>query len=168
MSALAAALAGVRLLVLDVDGVLTDGRLYFAADGDEYKTFHVLDGHGIRLLQQAGIAVAIVSGRRSPALRARARGLDVSELHEGVADKVVAVRAILARLGLDAGQSACIGDDSVDLPLFGICAVRFAVPAAPPAVKLAADYVTGAPGGAGAVREVCELLLHARGGGGVA
>ena len=162
----------IRLAVFDVDGVLTDGRLALAAAGRagviETKTFHVLDGHGIKQIARAGIEVAWISGRDSAVVAARARELGVVRLHQGVGDKLPVLESIMrdmAATGQAIGFDAvlCIGDDMADLPLMHRCAVAVTVPHAPAAVKLAADVVTRQAGGAGAVRELCDRILHAIG-----
>jgi len=154
--------SSVRLLVLDVDGVLTDGRLWFAADGEALKVFHVRDGHGIRLLREAGVEVAIISGRRSRAVETRMRELGVSHLIQGADDKQAALDGLLASLGLGAGEAACLVDDLPDLPLLRTVGLPAAVADAHPAVLAEARHVTRLPGGHGAVREFCDWLLSAR------
>ena len=153
----------VRLLVLDVDGVLTDGRLHITAQGEETKVFHVRDGSGLVALQRAGVAVAIVSGRDSPAVTRRAAELGIVHVAQGVADKGAALDALLARLGLDATALACVGDDTPDLPMLERAALAVAVADAHPRARAAAHWITPTPGGLGAVRDVCDLLLAARG-----
>lgn len=154
--------ARVSLLVLDVDGVLTDGRLYFSARGEELKCFHVRDGAGIVALRAAGVEIAVISGRDSPAVRLRMRELGVERLHQGVADKRLVLREILASLSLDASAVACIGDDVPDLGLLEAVGLAVAVADAHPLVRERAHVVTRLPGGRGAVREVCDILLDAR------
>jgi 3-deoxy-D-manno-octulosonate 8-phosphate phosphatase (KDO 8-P phosphatase) len=149
----------VRLLVLDVDGVLTDGNLYFAADGEVCKAFHVHDGYGIRLLQRAGIRVAVVSGRSSPAVAARCRELDVTHVVQGCDDKVSAVTRIARELAIDMQSVACVVDDTSDLALAQAVGLAFAVHDAHPGLRRAVKRVTKLGGGRGAVREVCDWLL---------
>jgi 3-deoxy-D-manno-octulosonate 8-phosphate phosphatase (KDO 8-P phosphatase) len=151
-----------RLLVLDVDGVLTDGRLYFGPRGEAFKAFHVHDGHGIRELQRHGVVVAVISGRRSRAVTARCRELGVPHLYQGVRDKLAVLERLCARLAVPLSACAGVGDDLPDLPLLNAVALSFAVANAHPAVRRAARFVTRLPGGAGAVREVCDLLLAGR------
>ncbi len=153
----------IRLLVLDVDGVLTDGRLYFGARGEALKVFHVRDGHGIVQLRRAGIAVAVISGRRSPMVAVRCRELGIEHVHQGIGDKLAVFRRLCARLKLAPAACACIGDDLPDLPLLQAVGRSFAVADAHPDVRRLAGHVTGLPGGSGAVREVCDLLLAAGG-----
>jgi 3-deoxy-D-manno-octulosonate 8-phosphate phosphatase (KDO 8-P phosphatase) len=153
----------IRLLVLDVDGVLTDGRLYFGARGESLKAFHVHDGYGIAQLQRHGIAVAVISGRRSRAVSARCRELGVRHVHQGVSDKLAVLERLCARLGVPLSACAGVGDDLPDLPVLNAVALPFAVANAHPVVRRAARFVTRLPGGAGAVREVCDALLERRG-----
>ncbi len=153
----------IRLLILDVDGVLTDGRLYFDAKGEALKVFHVRDGHGIKLAQRAGIEVALVSGRRSDPTYHRAKELGISRFHEGVRDKVAVLEEIMAAMQIEATQVAAVGDDLVDLPLMSRVGLAVAVADAVPEVLAAAHWLTANPGGRGAVREVCDLLLKAQG-----
>ncbi len=154
--------AAIRLLVLDVDGVLTDGRLYCGARGEVLKVFHVRDGHGIRELSAAGVAIAVISGRRSAAVAYRCRELDIRHLTQGADDKLAAFERLRRRLRLGAAQCACVGDDSVDVPLMRVVGLAFAVADAHPAARRAAHVVTSEAGGRGAVREVCDWLLAAR------
>ena len=153
----------IRLLLLDVDGVLTDGRLYFDAKGEALKVFHVRDGHGIKMAQQAGIEVAMLSGRRSDAAFHRAKELGVNRFYEGLRDKVAVLQELLAALQLDPRQVAMVADELVDLPVMTRVGLGVAVTDAVPEVKAAAHWVTTLPGGRGAVREVCDLLLQAQG-----
>jgi 3-deoxy-D-manno-octulosonate 8-phosphate phosphatase (KDO 8-P phosphatase) len=154
--------ARIRLLVLDVDGVLTDGRLYFGPRGEALKVFHVRDGVGLKELAAAGIAVAVISGRRSEMTSRRCRELGVSHVMQGVQDKLTAFRRLCARLDLAAAACACIGDDTPDVPLMRAAGLAFAVADAHPQARGAAHVVTTLPGGGGAVREVCDYLLAAR------
>jgi 3-deoxy-D-manno-octulosonate 8-phosphate phosphatase (KDO 8-P phosphatase) len=153
----------IRLLLLDVDGVLTDGRLYFDAKGEALKVFHVRDGHGIKMAQQAGIEVAILSGRRSDAAYHRTRDLGLSRYYEGLRDKVAVLEELLAALNLAPQEVAAVGDELVDLPLMARVGLAVAVADAPREVQAAAFWVTPSPGGKGAVREVTDLLLKAQG-----
>ncbi len=153
----------IRLLILDIDGVLTDGRLYFDAKGETLKVFHVRDGHGIKMAQRGGLEAAMVSGRRSDAAFHRARELGISRFYEGVRDKVAILAELLAALNLKPAEVAAVGDDLVDLPLFQRVGLGVAVADAVPEVRAAAHWVTTLPGGTGAVREVCDLLLKVQG-----
>ncbi len=155
-------LARIELLLLDVDGVLTDGRLYFSGSGEELKTFHVRDGHGIKLLMQSGVAVAAVSGRRSSAVTARMRELKVRNVVQGCADKVAALMDLARRLDIDPLACACLVDDTPDLPLMAAVGFAAAVADAHPLVLSAAHWISRTPGGRGAVREQCDALLRAR------
>lgn len=150
----------IRLLVLDVDGVLTDGRLYFSARGEEMKSFHVRDGSGIVQVLKAGLQIAVISGRQSRALERRMTELGVTWIRQGVADKLAALRELLDILGLGPQAVACIGDDSADLPLFETARLAVAVADAHPSVKAQAHFITQAAGGQGAVREICDLILE--------
>ena len=149
----------IRLLVLDVDGVLTDGRLYFGARGEALKAFHVRDGVGLKQLQRSGFTVAVISGRRSRMVASRCRELGVRHVVQGVADKLAALRQLCARLKLTPAACACVGDDLPDVPVMRAAALSFAVAAAHRSARRAADIVTRLPGGRGAVREVCDHLL---------
>ncbi len=153
----------VRLLVLDVDGVLTDGRIYYGADGVELKAFNIQDGLGIKLLRTTGVEVAIITGRKSRAVETRAAELGIANVFQGVGDKRVAFEEILARLSIDATAAAGMGDDLPDLPVLRRCGLAVCVPEAPPIVRRVAHYVTDRAGGTGAVREVCDLLMAAQG-----
>ena len=154
--------ATIRLLVLDVDGVLTDGRLYFGARGETIKVFHVRDGYGIRAVMAAGISVAVITGRRSRALTARCRELGIAHVMQGQNDKLAALERLCTRLRIGLRECACVGDDVVDVPLFAVVGLSFAVADAHPAARRAAHRITRLPGGAGAVRELCDLLITAR------
>lgn len=153
----------VQLVFFDVDGVLTDGGLYFTEAGETIKRFHTLDGHGIKLLQRAGITPAVVSGRDSLALRTRLKALGVVHTRFGTEDKRPAAEAILNELGLDWSAAAAMGDDWPDLPMLRRAVLACAPPGAHPEVLALAHHVTQRAPGAGAVREFCDLLLTARG-----
>ena len=153
----------VRIAIFDVDGVLTDGTLYYSDTGVEIKAFHVRDGQGLKMLQASGVLTAIISSRRSNAVELRARELGIELLYQGVADKLAICRELLARLSLEAPAAAYIGDDLVDLPVMMHCGLAVTVPEAPVAVRRRAHYVTQARGGHGAARELCELIMHAQG-----
>src|SRR5690349_4594751 len=153
----------VRLLVLDVDGVLTDGRLYYADDGVELKTFNIQDGLGIRMLIASGVMVGIISGRRSRALELRAENLGVQHVFLGVSDKLSVFEELLRALSLSVQAAAAIGDDLPDLPILRRCELAACVPEAPALVQEHVHYVTQRSGGRGAVRELCELIMRAQG-----
>ena len=153
----------LKLMIFDVDGVLTDGGLRYNAQGEVIKTFHVLDGHGIKLLQQHGLAVAIISARESSMVQQRASDLGIRLLRQGVSDKRAVFEQLLAESGITAEQCGYMGDDWVDLPVMtrvGFCA---SVPNAHPEVSARAHWVAQARGGYGAVREVCDFILRAQG-----
>jgi len=154
---------GIQLVFFDVDGVLTDGGLYFGETGETIKRFHTLDGHGLKLLQRAGITPAVITGRDSKALRLRLAALGVEHVHYGKEDKQPAAEETLKALGLDWSQAAAMGDDWPDLPVMQRCALACAPPNAHVEVKAMAHYVTQASGGQGAARELCDLLLVASG-----
>jgi 3-deoxy-D-manno-octulosonate 8-phosphate phosphatase (KDO 8-P phosphatase) len=153
---------GLKLMIFDVDGVLTDGMLYYSERGEELKAFNIQDGHGIKMLKQYGVEVALITARRSRAVELRAANLGIAHLYQGVEDKRGAYAALLAQLGLAALQSGYMGDDLLDLPLITRCGFAATVPAAPQALKSRAHYVARAGGGHGAVREVCEFILRAK------
>jgi 3-deoxy-D-manno-octulosonate 8-phosphate phosphatase (KDO 8-P phosphatase) len=152
----------VRVLVLDVDGVLTDGRLHITAQGEETKVFHVRDGSGIVAVQRAGITVAIISGRDSAAVTRRAAELGIRHVYQGISDKGAALDALLAELGVAPDALACVGDDTPDVPMLERATLAVAVADAHATARAAAHWTTLAAGGHGAVREVCDLLLSAR------
>ncbi|HXE22262.1 MAG TPA: HAD hydrolase family protein [Rhodoferax sp.] len=154
---------GIRVAFFDVDGVLTDGGLYFSDRGETLKRFNTLDGHGLKLLQMADITPAVITGRDSKPLRSRLQALGITYVHYGTEDKGAAAAATLQALGLDWPQAAAMGDDWPDLPVLRRCAFACAPPNAHIEVRAAAQYVTQAQGGAGAAREFCDLLLIAAG-----
>lgn len=153
----------IRLAAFDVDGVLTDGLLYYNDAGEEMKAFHVQDGHGIKMLQESGVAVAIITSRNSALVAHRARNLGISHLYQGVENKRDAMETLLLRLNLDWAAASYMGDDVIDLPVLRRCGFAASVPEAPALVRQHAHYVTRTGGGRGAVREFAELVLHAQG-----
>ncbi len=153
----------IRLLILDVDGVMTDGGITVASDGSETKTFHVRDGHGIKLLQRAGVEVAIISGRRSRVVEHRAAELGISLVFQGALDKRVALDEVIALRGLAPEEIAYLGDDVVDLPVLRRVGLAMAVADGVEELAPYMHYVTRTGGGRGAVREVAELILKAQG-----
>lgn len=153
----------IRVVFFDVDGVLTDGGLYFSEHGETLKRFHTLDGHGLKLLQRAGITPAVITGRDSKALRLRLTALGVAHVHYGTEDKRPAAELTLKALGLDWTQAAAMGDDWPDLAMLTRCAFACAPANAQADVLARAHYVTTRHGGDGAVRELCDLLLVASG-----
>jgi 3-deoxy-D-manno-octulosonate 8-phosphate phosphatase (KDO 8-P phosphatase) len=154
---------GVRVAFFDVDGVLTDGGLYFSEKGETLKRFNTLDGHGLKLLQRAGITPAVITGRDSKALRMRLQALGIEHAYFGTEDKLPAAQALLETLGLEWTQAAAMGDDWPDLPVMTRCAFSCASANAHLEVRSRAHYVTQALGGHGAARELCDLLLVASG-----
>ena len=159
----AKAAARVRLFLLDVDGVLTDGGIIYDAAGVETKRFHVRDGHGIKMLQRAGIAVGIITGRTSDVVSIRARELGIEIVRQGAYDKVAAWKEILSGTGILPDETAYAGDDIVDLPLLRVVGFSAAPSDAEPYVLDAVRFVSSRPGGQGAVREIAEFLLRSRG-----
>jgi len=153
----------IRLAAFDVDGVLTDGLLYYSDAGEEMKAFHVQDGHGVKMLQESGVAVAIITSRTSALVANRARNLGITHLYQGVEHKRDAMDALLQRLGLTWAAASYMGDDVIDLPVLRRCGFAASVPEAPALVRQHAHYVTRAAGGRGAVREFAELVLQAQG-----
>lgn len=156
-------IAGIRLLVLDVDGVMTDGRIVYDDQGREIKAFDVQDGHGLKLLQRAGIRVGIITGRQSAVVDRRAAELGITLVYQGAKDKRVPFREILAKTGLTAEQVAYAGDDLPDLPILRQVGFAATVPNAVAEIAPHVHYVTRASGGRGAVREICDLLLKESG-----
>jgi YrbI family 3-deoxy-D-manno-octulosonate 8-phosphate phosphatase len=154
--------ARIRALVTDVDGVLTDGGLYYAENGDELKRFDVRDGQGLVMLREAGLLTAIVTRKQTTIVTRRARDLGIAEVHQHVTDKAAAITDLLARHGLAPAEVCYVGDDVGDLPAMRLVGVSVAVADAVPEVRRAATHVTRAGGGRGAVREVCALILAAR------
>ncbi len=153
----------VRLAIFDVDGVLTDGTIWIGARGEAFKAFNILDGHGIKMLQGAGVRTAILSGRDSEAVVRRAEELSIHHVVQGAGDKAAAFAELLAESGFRAEAGAFVGDDLPDLPVLRRCGFAVAVANAVDEVKAACHYVTAAAGGRGAVREFCELVLRAQG-----
>lgn len=149
----------IKLLAMDVDGVLTDGSLFYGPEGEEIKVFNVRDGLGITLAHHAGLEIAIISGRGSEALRHRAEDLKIKHLKMGTSNKLEALQEITASLGIDISETAFIGDDYNDYGVYKHVGLSVAVPSAPAELLEAADYTTRLPGGRGAVREVIELIL---------
>jgi len=154
--------ARVRLVVLDVDGVLTDGRLYFGADGEALKVFDVRDGHGVRLLREAGVGVALLSSRASPIVARRASELDIAPVLQGERDKLAGLNRLLASTGVAAADCAYMGDDWPDLPVLAQVGFAAAVADAAPEVRRAAHWIAPAAGGRGAVRALAEYVLRCR------
>ena len=155
--------ARLKLLLMDCDGVLTDGRITLLDSGDEQKSFHTRDGHGLVLLHRAGLQSGIISGRTSSAVERRARDLGIKFVRQGTFNKIVDFEEVLREAGVAEAETAFVGDDVTDVPLMRRAGLAFAVADAAPETLSAAHYVTRLPGGFGAVREVCELILKAHG-----
>lgn len=153
----------IRLAIFDVDGVLTDGSLYFTDSGEEMKVFNVRDGHGMKMLQETGVRLAIITSRTSRCVEARAKNLGIDLLYQGVSKKLTVFQELLARLGLETEAAFYMGDDVIDLPVMRRCGLAATVTDAPAVVKAHAHYVSRARGGQGAAREACEMIMHAQG-----
>jgi len=153
----------ITLLVLDVDGVLSDGKLYFSAQGDELKIFNILDGLGIKMLMSQGVEVGIITGRNSPVVARRARDLGIEHLLQGREDKREALSELTTKLGISLAHTAYVGDDLPDLGAIVSAGLGITVPNAHSFVRQHADHCTQTRGGEGAVREVCDLILAAKG-----
>ena len=153
---------GIKLMIFDVDGVLTDGRLYLSDSGEEMKAFNTRDGQGIKLLREAGIAVGMITARSSRVVERRARELGIELLCQGAADKASVFAELLSGQNLNASEAGYMGDDLADLPVLIRCGFAASVPSAPEAVRSRAHYVARAAGGEGAAREVCEFILRAQ------
>jgi len=155
-------LAALRVFALDVDGVLTDGRIWYLDGGGEAKAFHAQGGYGLKRLQAAGIELALITGRHSPAARRRASELGIARYHEGVGDKSRCLAGLAADVGVPLDACAFMGDDEPDLPALAAAGLALAPANAVPAVRAVADWCSARCGGDGAVREACELMLAAR------
>jgi len=153
----------LRLVAFDVDGVLTDGGLYLSDSGEEFKRFNSLDGHGLKMLRNSGIELAIITGRTSRCVEMRAKNLGIARVYQGVEDKLAAMQSLLADMKLAPEQAAFMGDDVVDLPVMRRVGLALSVPAAPQIVRDHAHYISQRAAGHGAVREVCELILGGQG-----
>ena len=154
--------ARVRLMVFDVDGILTDGVLWYSAQGESLKGFHVLDGHGLKLLRESGIEVALMTGRDSAMVSRRAADLGIAEVLQGVGDKGAALKDLTKRLQVTLDETGFMGDDLMDLPALQRVGFAVSVPGGRPEAQDLAHHVTQAGGGRGAVREICEFLLRAQ------
>jgi len=153
----------IKFLLLDVDGVMTDGRIILDSLGNELKAFHVRDGHGIKLAQKSGIIVGIITGRKSEVVNIRARELGIQEVHQGAHEKIAVYDALIAKYGFRDSEVAYIGDDVVDVDIFKRVGLAVAVADSDPAIKSHADIVTRAEGGRGSVREVINIILKSQG-----
>lgn len=155
--------SSIKLVVFDVDGVLTDGSMIMGEKGDEYKVFHVHDGLGLILLREAGLNVAVISARSSPIVAERMAALGIEYVYQGQSDKQTALSELMNTLNVNKNETAFVGDDLIDLPAMSCAGLAIAVANAQPLVLERADWVTGKSGGRGAVREVCEMILKAKG-----
>ena len=155
--------AGIRLIIFDVDGVLTAGSLFLGDDGQEYKAFNSRDGHGIKMLKKYGIEVAIITGRTSQVVEHRMANLGVEHVYQGKLEKLPAYEELAAKLGIPASETAYVGDDVVDLPVMRRVGLAIAVQDAHPLVRTHSHWQTPSPGGRGAARDVCEMLMEAKG-----
>lgn len=153
----------VSLMIFDVDGVMTDGSLYYTDTGEEIKAFNSLDGHGLKMLRASGVKLAIITGRTSRLVEKRAKDLGVDFLYQGSGDKQASFEQLLIAAGVSKEVCGYMGDDVIDIPVMRRVAFAVAVPDSPELVRKHADYVTGSQGGHGAVREVCEYLMQAQG-----
>lgn len=153
----------IRLIAFDVDGVMTDGTLFLADDGQEYKGFNSLDGHGLKMLKSSGVELAIITGRSSRVVEHRAKNLGIDIVHQGAHDKLTVYESLCRDLGIDCEVTAYMGDDVVDLPVMRRAGLAITVPAAPELVKAHSHYVTTRAAGHGAVREASEFLMRAQG-----
>ena len=154
--------AHVRLMIFDVDGILTDGSLHYGPEGEVIKTFNVLDGHGIKMLQHSGVATAIISARQSAIVARRAADLGIAHVYQGVHDKRSAFEQLLAQCAIAAQACGFIGDDVIDLPILSRVGFAASVPNGHPEVQTRVHYVTHAAGGRGAAREICDFILRAQ------
>ena len=155
--------AQIRLIIFDVDGVLTDGSLFIGDDGEEYKAFHSRDGHGMKMLRATGVEIGIITGRTSNVVRHRMASLGIHYVYQGQLEKLPAFEELIGKLGLEQGQVAYVGDDVVDLPILIRAGLAVAVADAHPLVKRHAHWTTPHGGGRGAARDVCELIMEAQG-----
>lgn len=153
----------IKLVILDVDGVLTDGSIMLDNEENEFKSFHVRDGHGIKMLKKAGLIVAMITGRYSQVVERRARELGITDVYQNCHDKMIPYRQLLEKYSVDSGKVAYIGDDIVDLPLLHRAGFSIAVADAAEEAKAAAMMITKSTGGRGAVREISDFLLKAKG-----
>jgi 3-deoxy-D-manno-octulosonate 8-phosphate phosphatase (KDO 8-P phosphatase) len=153
----------IRLVAFDVDGVMTDGGLYYSDSGEEFKRFNSLDGHGLKMLRATGVEVALITGRTSRCVEARAQNLGVAHVYQGVENKLEAMVDLLTKLKLSRDAAAYMGDDVVDLTVMRHVGLAISVPESPPLVREHSNYVTQRSGGHGAVREACEMIMSAQG-----
>jgi len=153
----------IRLAIFDVDGVLTDGTLYFTDSGEEIKAFNSRDGHGMKMLKASGVELAIITARESRSVKLRAENLNITLLYQGEKNKLKVFESLVTKLKLDMSSCAYVGDDLIDLPVMTRCGLSICVPSSPILVKKHAHYVTNSEGGQGAVREVCEMIMRSQG-----
>ncbi len=153
----------IRLIAFDVDGVMTDGGLYFSDSGEEFKRFNSLDGHGLKMLRNSGVEIAIITGRTSRCVETRAKNIGVAHVYQGVENKLEAMVALLNKLKLSRDAAAYMGDDVVDLTVMRHVGLAISVPESPQLVRKHSHYVTQCGGGHGAVREACEMIMSAQG-----
>ena len=153
----------IRIVIFDVDGVLTDGTLYFTDSGEEIKAFNSRDGHGMKMLKASGVELAIITARESRSVKLRAENLNITLLYQGEKNKLKAFESLVTKLKLDMSSCAYVGDDLIDLPVMTRCGLSICVPSSPILVKKHAHYVTNSEGGQGAVREVCEMIMRSQG-----
>ena len=153
----------IRVVIFDVDGVLTDGALYLTDDGEEIRAFNIQDGHGMKMLKASGVELAIITARESNCVKLRAENLGISLIYQGEKNKLKVFESLVIKLELDVSACAYVGDDLIDLPVMSRCGLSICVPSAPALVKKHAHYVTHSEGGHGAVREVCEMVMLAQG-----
>jgi len=152
----------IKLVVFDVDGVMTDGGLTIGDDGQEYKTFNSQDGLGMKLLKASGVQIAIITGRTSNVVKQRSDSIGIAHFYQGVDDKLITFKELITKLNIAPEHAAFMGDDVIDVPPMLRCGLAVSVPAAPSMVQARAHYVTKKQGGHGAVRELCELIMHAQ------
>jgi 3-deoxy-D-manno-octulosonate 8-phosphate phosphatase (KDO 8-P phosphatase) len=155
--------AQIKLIIFDVDGVLTDGSLFIGDDGEEYKAFHSRDGHGMKMLRATGVEIGIITGRTSNVVRHRMQSLGIHHVYQGQLEKLPAFQQLTTKLGIDPQQVAYVGDDVVDLPILTRAGLAVAVADAHPLVKRHAHWITPCGGGRGAARDICELIMEAQG-----
>lgn len=153
--------AGIKLVLFDVDGVMTDGSLFIGDDGQEYKAFNSLDGHGLKMMQRSGIDAGIITGRTSEVVKHRVSDLGIRHVYQGCADKLPVYEELINKLGISAEETAYVGDDVVDLPVMLRCGLAITVANGHPLVKKHSHWATPSPGGRGACREVAEMMMFA-------
>jgi len=153
----------IRIVIFDVDGVLTDGTLYLTDGGEEIKAFNSRDGHGMKMLKASGVELAIITARESRSVKLRAENLNITLLYQGEKNKLKVFESLVTKLKIDMSSCAYVGDDLIDLPVMTRCGLSICVPSSPILVKKHAHYVTNSEGGQGAVREVCEMIMRSQG-----